>query len=149
MFVLVIMRGGINQAVRVGTEAELKALYPNAAWMDFGYKQGAHITEYITADLFEAKPAVTEQDLRFGAVSTQRRAYGTDYLLPTGVTIRVPDEGLTRKEPDGQGAFRDTGEVLPVSFVVFNRSGQHVGTYKTERGALRAAERAADHHKED
>ncbi len=52
MFVLIITRRGVNEGVRTGTEAEVKSRFPDVVWQDFGYKQSAHLTEYVSLDLF-------------------------------------------------------------------------------------------------
>lgn len=60
MFVIVITRSGVNTGVHVrDSEYEVKALYPNVVWQDYGYKQGAHFDEYTSLDLFKTVPQVS------------------------------------------------------------------------------------------
>lgn len=57
MFVLICVMRGVIETVRVfKTEDEAKAyVVPKVEWMDFGYKQGAHLNEYRSYELFKVE----------------------------------------------------------------------------------------------
>lgn len=56
-YVMIIIERGVNVNVVSGNRDALKSLplVAGRVWQNFGYKEGCHITEYVSAELWKVR----------------------------------------------------------------------------------------------